>query len=101
MWIIGAEYGTIVLVSYHIEIETRAAQTLVRLAQGDRVSAKRIDSAIKSLAEDPRPGKATKLVGADAWRVRVGDYRVIYLIDDVVTVVTVTKIGHRRDVYER
>lgn len=86
---------------FHLEIETSAAQVLVRMGRGDRASAVRITKAIQALAEDPRPARSTKLVGADAWRLRVGDYRVIYLLDDVVTVVTVTRIGHRRDVYER
>ena len=53
-------------------------------------TARRIDAAIKGLADDPRPAAATKLVGADAWRLRVGDYRVIYTITDAVRVVTVT-----------
>jgi len=87
--------------TYHLEIEHEAAKSLVRLARGDRASAKRVDAAIKSLAEDPRPTAATKLVGQDAWRLRVGEYPVVYVIEDAIRVVTVTRIGHRRDVYER
>lgn len=87
--------------AYHVEIETSAATTLVRLGRGDNVSARRITKAIRALGENPRPAGATKLVGANAWRLRVGTYRVVYLIEDSVRVVTVTKIGHRRDVYER
>lgn len=87
--------------SYHVEIESTAAQALVRLARGDKAAARRITAAVRSLGVEPRPARSTKLVGADAWRLRVGDYRVIYVIADSVRVVTVTKVGHRRDVYER
>jgi mRNA interferase RelE/StbE len=48
----------------------------------------------------PRPPGCEKLAGADAWyRVRQGDYRVIYSVDDVDRIVQVVKIGHRREVY--
>lgn len=87
--------------AYHVEIESAAAQYLVRLTRGDRASLRRITTAIKALGENPRPAGAVKLVGSDGWRVRAGDYRVIYLITDSVRVVTVTKVGHRRDIYER
>lgn len=87
---------------YHVEIEHSAARTLVRLARGDKASARRIDHAIKALAYDPRPPGAVKLVGGeDAWRLRVGDYRIVYTVSDAVRVVTVTRVGHRRDVYDR
>jgi mRNA interferase RelE/StbE len=88
-------------VAYHLEIEHEAAKSLVRMARGDRAGPKRVNAAIKSLAENPRPAGATKLVGKDAWRLRVGDYRVVYVIEDAIRVVIVTRIGHRRDVYER
>lgn len=87
--------------TYHVEIEHSAACALVRISRGDRGSARRLNSAIKGLAEEPRPHGAIKLSGADAWRIRAGDYRVVYTITDAVRVVTVTRIGHRRDVYER
>ena len=82
-------------------IESAAAQALVKLARGDRASAKRITTVIRTLAEDPRPVKSTKLVGTDAWRIRVGDFRVAYLIEDSILVVSVTRIAHRREVYGR
>ncbi len=57
--------------------------------------------AIDLLADNPRPPKAIQLVGgADEWRVRTGDYRIIYEIDDDTIVVLVLRVGHRGDVYE-
>ncbi len=87
--------------AYHVEIEHQASRALIRLARGDRSAARRIDSAIRALATDPRPTGAKKLVGATGWRIRVGDYRIVYVIEDAVLVITVVKVGHRRDVYER
>ena len=61
---------------------------------------RRTDRVITSLGADPRPRGSIKLRGvADLFRVRVGDYRVVYRVDDVARVVEVTRIGHRRDVY--
>ena len=56
---------------------------------------------LELLAEDPRPPAATQLVGgAGEWRVRTGDYRVIYEIHDAEVIVLVLRMGHRREVYE-
>jgi len=61
---------------------------------------KRIVRSIESLADDPRPGGVKKLAGADdLWRLRVGDYRVIYEIRDRALVVLIIAVGHRGDVY--
>jgi len=59
----------------------------------------RIESAILLLAEDPRPQSVRKLRAGIGWRIRVGDYRVVYEIDDRAREVTVVKTRHRRDVY--
>lgn len=61
-----------------------------------------VTEAIFSLAENPRPRGCKKLKGTkqDYWRIRIGDYRVIYSIDDVIRIVDVNKVGHRRDIYE-
>jgi len=59
----------------------------------------RLDGAILTLADNPRPPGCAKLKGRDEWRVRVGDYRIVYGIDDEQRVVEVVHIGHRRDVY--
>lgn len=61
----------------------------------------RIAPAIDALKEEPRPAGCKKLKGnEELWRIRVGDCRVIYVIDDVVRVVDVRRIGNRRDVYQ-
>ncbi|MEQ1946562.1 MAG: type II toxin-antitoxin system RelE/ParE family toxin [Bryobacteraceae bacterium] len=61
----------------------------------------RIDTKIIALADDPRPTGCKKLVGhKDHWRIRIGDWRVIYIIDDRRQLVSITRIAHRREVYE-
>ncbi len=61
---------------------------------------KRIFPHIENLALNPRPARSAKLKGErDLWRLRIGDYRVIYRIDDLHRMVDVTIIRHRRDVY--
>ena len=63
---------------------------------------RRIQAVLELLAENPRPPAATQLVGgAGEWRVRTGDYRVIYEIDDGRLLILVLRMGHRREVYER
>ncbi len=60
----------------------------------------RLVTAIAALAENPRPAGCEKLAGAeDAYRIRQGDYRAVYTIDDRARVVRVVKAGHRREVY--
>jgi mRNA interferase RelE/StbE len=62
--------------------------------------ATRIEEKLLELEHDPRPPGCKKLRGRDAWRIRIGDYRAIYEIDDGRLIVTVITIGHRREVYE-
>lgn len=59
----------------------------------------RVRDAIRSLADDPTPPGSRKLTGREGWRLRVGDYRVIYEMDNDRQVVTILHIGHRRDIY--
>jgi mRNA interferase RelE/StbE len=60
----------------------------------------RVNQALLALEHEPRPRGATKLAGyANRWRVRVGDHRVIYQIDDQAQEVTVLRIAHRREAY--
>jgi mRNA interferase RelE/StbE len=81
---------------YAVEILPSAAHAVAKL---DRAIQRRIARRIDRLAEDPR-GDAVKLRGADdIWRVRVGDDRILYAIEDERLVVLVVKVGHRRDVY--
>ena len=61
----------------------------------------RIVGRLEKLASNPRPPGCKKLVGGDKqWRIRIGDWRVVYEIDDKVKTVDVTRIAHRREVYE-
>ena len=60
----------------------------------------RIDRKIMSLADHPRPTGCKKLRGyKDPWRIRVGDYRVVYLLDDAKALVTIVRVAHHKEVY--
>ena len=59
----------------------------------------RILTALKSLTEDPRPSNSKPLTGRDAWRLRFGNYRAIYTINDKEIVIEIIKIAHRKNVY--
>jgi mRNA interferase RelE/StbE len=82
--------------SYEVLILRRAQKELADLPKGDY---ERVRDAVAALAENPRPAGCKKLVGREGWRIRLGDYRAIYEIDDAQQKVTVLHIGHRRDVY--
>lgn len=77
-------------------IKTSAAKELEELALKDR---RRVVERIRALAGDPRPVGSEKLSGEQKYRVRQGDLRILYEINDRDSIVTVVKIGHRRDVY--
>ena len=84
---------------YSLEIKSSAQRELDRL---DEALFERIDRKIVALAENPRPSGCRKLKAfADQWRMRVGDWRVIYTIDDAKAVVNITRVAHRKEVYER
>lgn len=63
--------------------------------------AQRIQTELLELENDPRPNGCKKLTGVEAWRIRIGDYRVIYEIQDNILIVMVIEIGHRRDIYKK
>jgi mRNA interferase RelE/StbE len=84
--------------SYKILIKTSAGKELAEV--GSKSDREKLVARIQGLAASPRPHGSEKLAGyADRYRVRQGNYRVIYLIDDEASVVTIYKIGHRKDVY--
>ena len=61
----------------------------------------RIVEVLKSLEESPRPHGCKKLKGyKNLWRIRVGDYRIIYAIEDVILLIDVREIGHRKNIYK-
>lgn len=82
---------------YNVLILPSAQKQLVKLPNA---IATRIEGKLLELEQDPRPLSCKKLKGRDAWRIRIGDYRVIYEINDGRLIVTVIAIGHRREVYE-
>ncbi len=83
---------------YRVALRPAAVRALRKLDPKVRT---RVQGAIGLLAHDPRPPGARALQGRDGLRVRVGDYRIIYTINDRVLTVVVIRLGHRRDVYER
>lgn len=83
---------------YRIELRPATVKALRKIDPGDRT---RIQGVIALLGEDPRPPGATALAGRPGYRVRVGNYRIVYTIDDGVLLVVVITLGHRRDVYDR
>ncbi len=84
--------------SYSVSLTTSSEKELRSLPTS---VVARIVQRIENLAESPRPPGCKKLHGGDIeWRIRVGDYRVVYEIDDKARTVDVTRIAHRREVYE-
>ena len=86
--------------SYRVTI-TEAARKELRDMRGAIL--KRVTKKLLSLGEDPRPPGCLKLKGneGDMWRVRVGDHRDVYTLEDVLRIVDIRKIGHRGDIYDR
>jgi mRNA interferase RelE/StbE len=82
---------------YEILFKASARKQLGRIQARDR---ERILARIIALASDPRPEGATKLTNQNAYRVRQGDYRIIYTVRDSILTIEVVRIGHRRDVYD-
>ena len=85
--------------TYRVEVAPAALRQLRKLGPPAR---RRVQAAIELLSDEPRPGGAKKLVGGDGeWRVRTGDYRIVYGIRDSVLLILVVAVGHRREIYRR
>ncbi len=82
--------------SYQVWILRSAQRQLAALPRNDYM---RLRDAIRALGDDPRPRGSRKLVGREGWRIRVGDLRAIFDIDDREKRITVVHVGRRRDVY--
>lgn len=85
---------------YSVVIAPHAERALRKIQGRDY---ERLRVALLSLADEPRPAnckRMKRMIGRDAWRIRVGDYRIIYTITDNALLVTVISIGHRREVYK-
>ena len=83
--------------NYTVIVSPRAVRDRRRLPGDIR---QRADAAMVALASNPRPHGCLKMTNTEEWRIRVGQYRVCYLIDDRARRVNVTRIGHRRSVYD-
>ena len=84
------------MASYRLLIKASAAREVEALPRRERT---RVVDRIRQLAADPRPPGSEKLSGEEKYRIRQGNYRILYSIDDADASVLVVKVGHRRDVY--
>lgn len=82
--------------TYRIDVLPVAAREIRKLPPDGQ---RRVQAVIELLAANPRPPAARKLTARPEWRVRSGDYRVLYQIEDARLVIVIVSAGHRRDVY--
>jgi mRNA interferase RelE/StbE len=82
--------------NYRLQIKPSAVKELEALPAKER---RRIVAKIRRLATDPRPPGSEKISGHELYRVRQGNYRILYSVEDAAFCLVVVKIGHRRDVY--
>ena len=85
------------MASYNIEIKKSASKELSKLPKKELKS---VINKIKNLSADPRPTGSKKLSGDEKYRVRVGNHRVLYTIEDEKLVIYIVKVGHRKDIYK-
>ena len=86
------------MASFRLLLKPSAGKELVEI--GTQADRQRIVARIQALADDPRPAGSEKLAGYDTrFRVRQGNYRVIYEINDAASEITIYRVGHRKDVY--
>ena len=81
---------------YRIEIRRRAQRAPDKLPKSDFQA---VIEAIKDLAQTPRPRGIEKVKSTGLWRIRQGDYRIVYAIDDKESLVIIVRVGHRREIY--
>lgn len=84
------------MAKYKIFITPSATEEIDDLPKKDCI---RVTERIKSLADNPRPPGCQKLSGQEKYRVRQGNYRIVYSIEDTILIVTIVKVGDRKDVY--
>lgn len=82
--------------SYSLVVKKSAERELRAIPKSDL---RRIAERLRGLKTDPRPPGCEKVSGQDHYRARQGDYRMVYAVDDDVRMVTLVKVGHRREVY--
>lgn len=84
---------------YKVSVKKSAVKALTKLP---KPVVNRLVTAIRKLAGEPRPTGCKKLQGQDdLWRIRVGDYRVVYSIEDTIMIVDVIQVAHRKDIYRK
>lgn len=81
---------------YSVIVQRRAQKQIARLPTNIQ---DRIEKSLQALSNEPRPPGSRKLQGREGWRIRVGDYRAVYEIDDTAREVLIVDIGHRKDIY--
>ncbi len=81
---------------YHVQFETRARKEFFELPKD---TLRLLASVFDDLRNNPRPPGAKKLTGLEGYRLRKGDYRILYTIDDKSRLVSVYRVGHRREIY--
>ena len=86
------------MASFKVLIRRSSADELGRIPKKDL---RRIVVRIEKLAGEPRPEGCEKLSGQDRFRIRQGDYRIIYSVDDAIRTIEIVKIGHRSEIYRR
>ena len=86
------------MAGYSVGIKRSAGRELDELSRKDR---RRVVERIRALVVDPRPRGCEKLSGEEKYRIRQGDLRILYEVNDPLAAVTIVKIGHRRDVYRQ
>ena len=82
---------------YQIVIDKKALKELTKIPAKERTL---LEKKIDELATNPRPSGNKKLKGSEFYRIRSGDYRVVYAIEDGVLIITVVKVAHRKEVYD-
>jgi mRNA interferase RelE/StbE len=85
------------MVNYKVEIKKSAQKEIENLPS---VMLKKIVAKIQSLSSEPRPNGSKKLTSDEKYRLRVGDYRILYSIEDDKLIIFVVKVGHRKSVYK-
>lgn len=83
---------------YQIEAQPDLVKQMKGIPAQDQV---RLNEKIEALATDPRPAGVEKLSGVEGWRIRIGNYRVVYHIDDTTRTVVITRVGQRGNIYRR
>jgi mRNA interferase RelE/StbE len=84
------------MAEYRITIRKSAVRELEDIPQRDL---QRVVKRVRSLAKDPRPHGSQKLSGKEQYRIRQGDYRIVYSVEDKDSLIDIVKVGHRREIY--